>query len=78
MKKQLTARHLILCLVAHVDQHRHQSTRVIEVDRTVVSHLTLMDVHTDPQLIRLVFNLAEGGALFIDAVLAIGNIARFG
>jgi hypothetical protein len=48
------------------------------VDAPGVADASLVYVHANPQLVRGVFDFSQRRPLLIDAVFAIGDVARFG
>jgi len=78
MQKQFAPHHLALGVVTHVDQHGHEAARMIKVDRPVIAHLPLMDIHSDPQSMWFMFNLSQRRPLFVDAVFTIGDVMSIG
>ena len=78
VQKQLAPDHPVLCMVAHVYEHRDEAARVVKMDGPEVPDAALMYVHTNPQLVRVVFDFAQRRPLLINAVFAIGDVTRLG
>jgi hypothetical protein len=74
VQEQLTALHLTFSLVAKVNQHRDNPARMIEMHRPKVSDAPLIDIHANPQLVRLMFDFTESGPFFVNSILAIRDV----
>ena len=77
MQNELAALHAHLVLVLEIDQHRDQPAAVIEVYRTVVAAVGLVEIEAGPELVRLVRRTAKLQELFVGAVLAVRHVDRF-
>lgn len=64
--------------VAEIDEHGDEAPRVIAMAHASVADASLMDVHAHPQLLGRMFDSAQRASLLVDAVFAVGNVARFG
>ena len=76
MQNEITTDHFVLFGVAQIDQHRNQAAAMVDMRLARVADKTLVDVDPDPQLVRLMLDLADVARFFVLAGLPIGDIPR--
>jgi len=74
MENEVTAFGFIVLSIAEIDEHRYQPSAMVNVGASRIANVTLMDVGSHPELVRLVFRFENMAPLLVLPRLPVRNI----